>query len=252
MKNSLRLLGTLTSMIAFTTACSPIAGRLASVTVPLALTSAATQGGENCSLTLNTRLPIGNGTFRLEYPGPLCLPSSSPTPSRTPIPTAPTGGPDLAGATIVGSPDVRGWAVTSRITNVAFGGGRFRIDHTKRGQWPGVDIGGALQEATVWVFFNINGTWYGTGGERLRPGQNEKELSAPSAIGPGWLYDRGRWGAMTNYVPRPGEMVGFMVAAGSTRSDNHAPLHERSNVVAIPFPADGASASFPPFAFEER
>ncbi len=143
-----------------------------------------------------------------------------------------------------GSPDVRSWAVTSRITSLRFSPGNIHLEHTKTGRWPGVDIGGALQEATLWVFFKIGGQWYGTGGERWRPGQTDKVLSAPSAIGPGWFYN-GNWAPMTGYVPRPGEQVGFMVVAGSTRVDAKAPVRERSNILLIPFPADGVSASFP-------
>ncbi len=142
--------------------------------------------------------------------------------------------------------------MTSRLTQIEFRPNNIRVDHTRRGQWPGVDIGGALQEATLWVFFKINGVWYGTGGERFRPSQTDKQLTKPSDIGPGWLYDPNRWGPMTNYVPRPGELVGFMMVAGSTRSDDRAPVKERSGVVLVPFPADGVVTNFPPFAWQER
>ncbi len=143
-----------------------------------------------------------------------------------------------------GSPDVRGWAVTSRITSLAFSPGNLHLEHTRFGQWPPVDIGGALQEATLWVFFRISGRWYATGGERFLAGQRDKELSNPSAIGPGWFYSSA-WSPMNGYVPRPGEQVGFMVVAGSTRADANAPVRERSNVLLIPFPADGIIANFP-------
>lgn len=152
-----------------------------------------------------------------------------------------------------GAPDVRSFAVTSTLTSLAFRPDTFSIDHTRRGQWPPVQIApdGTTQEATVWVFFRIGGVWYGTGGERLRPNQTDKQLSKASDIGPGWLYDSNRWGPMTNYVPQVGEYVGFMVVAGSTRSDANSPVQERSKVVLVPFPADYVTTSFPPFAWEE-
>lgn len=161
---------------------------------------------------------------------------------------------DLNQVTIEGSPDVRGFAVTSELTSLEFSPGDIHIDHTKRGQWPGVVIDptdGTTQEATIWVFFNIGGAWYGTGGERLRPNQTDKQLDQPSSIGPGWLYDSNRWGPMTNYVPQPGELVGFMVVAGSTRSDNNVIVQERSKVVLVQFPSDGVTTTFPPFYWVE-
>ncbi|MGE3512812.1 MAG: hypothetical protein AB7N65_28445 [Vicinamibacterales bacterium] len=181
--------------------------------------------------------------------------ATAPTPSPSPSPSPGPGGSSgpgtatdfaaLGNVTIVGgSPDVRSWAVTSRITSLRFSPGNIHLEHTKLGQWPGVDIGGALQEATLWVFFRINGQWYGTGGERWRPRQTDKALSAPSAIGPGWFYNN-NWAPMTNYRPRPGEQVGFMVVAGSTRADTRAPVRERSQILMVPFPADGVTASFP-------
>ncbi|HWW83510.1 MAG TPA: hypothetical protein VNZ26_07905, partial [Vicinamibacterales bacterium] len=186
-------------------------------------------------------------------PAPTPPPAPAPPPAPTPAPPAPPGGFNLSAVTILGSPDVRGWPITSQITSLVFSPGNLHIDHTKRGQWPPVVISsdGTTQESTIWVFFHINGVWYGTGGERLRPGQADKGLGGPSDIGPGWLYDPYRWGPMAGYVPQVGEIVGFMVAAGSTRSDNNVAVQERSSVVLIPFPADGITASFPPFAGQD-
>ncbi len=159
----------------------------------------------------------------------------------------------LADVTIIGSPDVRGFAVTSHITSLRFSPGTMHVDHTRRGMWTPVviDPDGTTQEATVWVFFHIGGQWYATGGERLRPSQTDKALDNPSQIGPGWLYDPGRWGVMTGYVPSPGDLVGFMVVSGSTRSDDHVVEHERTAVILVPFPADDVTTEFPPVAWEE-
>lgn len=159
----------------------------------------------------------------------------------------------LSEVTIVGSPEVRDFPITSRITSLSFRPGTLHIDHTRRGMWPPVQIDpdGTTQEATVWIFFHIEGRWYGTGGERLRPNQTDKMLENPSVIGPDWFYDRSRWGLMAGYVPAPGERVGFMIVAGSTRADSQTPVRERTGVVVIPFPRDGVETSFPPFAWEE-
>ncbi|MBL8935159.1 MAG: hypothetical protein JNM69_11450 [Archangium sp.] len=153
----------------------------------------------------------------------------------------------------IGAPDVRSFAVTSTITDFGFRPDTMFIDHTRRGQWPPVVIApdGTTQEATVWIFFRIGGVWYGTGGERLRPNQTQKQLTKVSDIGPGWLYDPNRWGPMTNYVPAVGDYVGVMVVAGSTRSDANSPVQERTKVSLFQWPADYQDVSFPPFAWTE-
>lgn len=161
---------------------------------------------------------------------------------------------DLAAVTIVSSPEVRDFAVTSTITSLSFTPGTIHIDHTARGTWPPVvidPVDGTEQEATIWVFFHIGGQWYATGGERLRPSQTDKALPNPSWIGREWLYDPGRWGVMTGYVPSPGDLVGFMVVAGSTRSDDHVVVRERTGVVLVAFPPDDETTAFPPFAWQE-
>ena len=56
---------------------------------------------------------------------------------------------------------------------------------------------------------------------------------------------------MTGYVPPPGQLVGFMVVAGSTRSDNNVAVRERSGVVLVQFPTDDRTTEFPPFAWQE-
>lgn len=182
-------------------------------------------------------------------PEPEPPPPPPPPPAQNPAPD----GFDLAQVTVVGSPNVLSWPVTSRITALEFRPGNIHLAHTRLGQWPPVVIAadGTTQESTLWVFFRIGGKWYGTGGERWRPGQTDKALGKPSDIGPGWLYDQNRWGPMTGYVPRPGELVGFMVAAGSTRSDATIAVAERSAVMLIPFPQDGTRTAFPPAAWEE-
>jgi hypothetical protein len=227
----------------------------------------AEQGGQGGQTTFDTPNDLAYSkvyfwhvrAFDPTTTGPFSRVFAFVTPAQpvAPPPSAPgPGGPAPAGfgvgsVTIVGgSPDIRSWPVTSTITSIVFSPGTFHIDHTKRGQWPGVDIGGALQESTIWVFENINGQWYGTGGERLRPGQTDKGLDRPSDIASGWFYNA-FWAPMTGYVPRPGETVGFMVTAGSTRADSNAPVKERSGIVLISFPSDGGG-SYPPFLYQER
>ena len=163
-----------------------------------------------------------------------------------------SGGFDLSSVQIVGgSPDIRSWPVTTQITSIVFSPGNLHLDYSANCSWPSADIGGGtLQEATIWIFEKIGGQWYGTGGERLRPCQTDKGLTNPSDIATGWFYSS-QWAPMTGYVPAAGEVVGFMVTDGSSRADTNAPVHERSGVVLIKFPANGVTATYPPFLWQE-
>jgi hypothetical protein len=141
---------------------------------------------------------------------------------------------DLANVRVEGSnPEVLTWPITSELQEFWIRPGTMRVRYDKQGQWPPVDMGGALQEATVWVFVRINGEWIGTGAERLRRNQMDKPQSDRpiETIGTSWLYARDRWPTLASYVPHDGELVGFMVAAGSTRSDFNVTVRERTNVV---------------------
>src|SRR4030095_15632377 len=181
-------------------------GQLNGSTVQLAISGTASLSGLPCAFSLSGvgTIEDNGNTLRIPYSGTTCFgpvqgtevlhkpqpaaqptpePPPAPAPAPAPAPPSAPGGFDLNAVRFVGgSPDIRNWAITSEITSLQFGGGTIHIDHTRRGQWPSVDIGGALQEATIFVFENINGQWYGTGGERLRPGQTDKELGRPSDI----------------------------------------------------------------------
>jgi hypothetical protein len=242
-------------------------------TAEIAIEGSATIGGlPACAFSARGTGSMDGATLMLPYSGASCLgplsgvetlrrrtaiPPPPPTdaPLSPPVPR-PSAGPEnfeLSNVTIVGSPDVRGFAITSRITSLAFRSGGVRVEHTRRGQWPPLVTAsdGTTQEFTLWVFFNIGGRWFGSGGSRWRPGQTETALARPSAIGTAWFPDPSKWGLMANHLPRPGELVGFMIVAGSTRSDANVAVAERSPVVLVPLPQDGIAAMFPPFAWEE-
>jgi hypothetical protein len=149
---------------------------------------------------------------------------------------------------IMSSPDVRDWAVTTRLDRFGLNPGNMHIEFDKQGTWPSVDIGGGtMQQATLWVLLNINNQWYATAAERLRPNQQNKpeDQLFTKWIGTSWLYDSGRWGPMTGYIPKVGEKVGIMVTQGSERSDGNWLVQERSDVLWIAWPKNGTAVSFP-------
>lgn len=156
---------------------------------------------------------------------------------------------------VVGSPPVLHFPITCRMDSISIVRGSMTIStRGNSSSWPAVSIdsGPPVQSATLWVLEQIDGVWYGAGAERLRP--NQVNGSKPEAeddgavgrlIGNGWLYDPNRWGPMGNYNPPAGAHIGFVVVAGSTRSDSQTPVQERCDVVEVIWPAGNGSNPLP-------
>ena len=106
---------------------------------------------------------------------------------------------------------------------------------------PGVNIGGAFQEATIWLFFQITGTWYGAGAERLRPNQTTKvEATNYSQWPSDFWYNATNWGPLAGFTPGVGQPAAVLITAGSTRLDNRTLVTERTNILTFGWPADGS------------
>lgn len=163
---------------------------------------------------------------------------------------------------IVASPDVRQWAVTTQISSFGMAPGNMHLEFAAQATWPSVTIGGTKQQATLWIFLNIQGKWYCTAVERLRPNQQNKPESSlfSNWTGTTWLSSVNRWGVMKGYRPAVGERVGFMVTQGSEWStvasagnlhhriqlfDAHWTVQERSDVLWIAWPANNTTTLFP-------
>lgn len=138
--------------------------------------------------------------------------------------------------------DISRWPVTDRVVAVDQDGGdgHMCIDHEKRGQWPTSlfeDNPLVPVEATQWYFARINGQWYGGAGEWLRPNQICKEGQKSEDIG-----KDGTWGGpMDTWVPRRGELVGYMISTPARAWPTWRTLDERSNVVVQPWQVNGVS-----------
>lgn len=151
---------------------------------------------------------------------------------------------DPAAAVVHGSGPANTFARAANLKTVSIVPGQMRLVVEHANPWPAVSIDGGppSQAATLWVFLYLpDGKWHAAGAERLRPTQIDGDPKPEDSdlskwIGESWLYDAGRWGPMAGYRPRPGELVGLMVAAGSSRSDDQAPVRERTNVVQIAWP----------------
>jgi hypothetical protein len=182
---------------------------------------------------------------------PFAFPSPPVPPTPEPGPEPPTSYPTISSAnfTVYGSdPACLDFPATGTFNSWGLVPGVMTIATTGCAHWPSVvieDGGEPAQSATLWVLEHIDGVWYATGAERLRPEQlhgDKPEGPPPTLIGNEWLYDPARWGPMALHNPRPGEVVGLLLVAGSTRSDNQTPCKERTTPLWIRWP-DAAGAN---------
>ncbi len=155
--------------------------------------------------------------------------------------------------TIVNSPNVLAWPVTTQITHLDLRATGVHVEFSTQASWPdtltpGWD--GPLQY-TLWLFLNVDGRWVGSGIIQFWRGlaENGGNITSENQIARNWVYDA-RWGALQGRQPAIGERVAFMVSAGNARGVDVHLVAERSNLVEIAFPA--APASFPPYAWAEN
>jgi len=154
------------------------------------------------------------------------------------------GGQDafnLAAAVIQSSPTgVASWPVTTKITSLSVRTDGIAVEFSKKsgpGRWPDVvppGWSGPLQY-TLWIALNIGGTWHTCSPIEFWYGlaANGGDITVDNQIAKNWTYYCGPMARQ----PAVGEMVGFFVTAGDQRLKDAHIIHERSNVVLIPFPA---------------
>ena len=150
---------------------------------------------------------------------------------------------DLASAIVRNSdPACLKFPVTATLHSFGLVPGEMRIQSSGAERWPAVAIdasGELTQAATLWVFLQINGRWYATGAERLRPTQvngEKPEGEITGLIGRDWLFDAGRWQEMASYTFTEGKTFGVMLVAGDSRGVGRIPVQERSNVLELKWP----------------
>lgn len=165
----------------------------------------------------------------------------------------PPDGLDLGTTKAVGY-DVRGYTPTVTLSEIVFsrsGGVEPRYDSViANNRWRDVvppGWSGPLQFGLV-AFVRINGNWVGGPVHSFwsnRNGSGRKDTGAHPLLPPPpgtsdksnnwqghWAYSRDRWGEMVDYVPRQGDKIAFMLAAGSLRPGEVAvTVPERSNVL---------------------
>ena len=142
-------------------------------------------------------------------------------------------------------PDISKWAETSRITSVKVTDkDGICIDHTKRGKWPVREPkqeGNVRSEGNPWVIVKLNGRYYAGTYEWLRSGQ-ECKLGHVGGIakiydGPDSIGRHVKRPPLQHWIPKGGDVVGFMVSPHARWHTRDAKVRERSNIQWYRLPA---------------
>jgi hypothetical protein len=205
---------------------------------PVVVTGTVNEGVSRTTYTPNTDLPpettlywrvtasdVANGVS-----GPTTLPATFVTSFAI----------DLKKVVYLNSPDVSAWpqtAVLSLVEQDGGGDGPVCMSYTDPGwpdsPWPfgGPDPNFGVY-ANQWYFARINGTWYGGAGEWIyrgasscKAGQGTKTIGPDSGFGP----------PFSSWVPKVGELVGFMVSSVARNGPVKRTVDERSNVIVQPW-----------------
>ena len=149
---------------------------------------------------------------------------------------------DLTKAVFLHSPDVSTWPQTGTLTVVEQDGadpGLMCMTFTDPGwpdsPWPFLSPGDDPNfgvYANQWYFAKINGIWYGGAGEWLYRGAATcKAGQGTRTLGP----DSGFGEPMASWVPRVGEMVGYMVSTIARNGPVRRTVDQRTNVIVQPW-----------------
>lgn len=128
--------------------------------------------------------------------------------------------------------DVSGWPIEERVRDVFISRSEICVDYTGRGSKPTFPLGDIRVDATLWVFAQFGGTWYGATWDHLRPGSFCKAENAES-LGSEQIM---RAPMDASWVPRTGDRVGFMVSGGYVRRECRPMTVWRTNIKLITWP----------------
>jgi len=144
-----------------------------------------------------------------------------------------TGGDDINASEVRWFADcnISGWPIEERVLDVSIGGNEICVDYSGRGSKRTFDIGIPV-DATLWVFAQFNGVWYGATWDHVRPGTFCKAENARS-LGSEQIM---RAPMDASWVPRSGDQVGFMVSGGFVRRECRPETVWRTNIKLITWP----------------
>jgi len=122
--------------------------------------------------------------------------------------------------------NVSKWRETSVLSGVSISENRTNAKHSKSGEWPPYEEGGDSVDSSLWIFVEIQGVWYASTFEYLRPNQYTKGLGY--RLIPTWTKQR----PINTFDLRKGDKVQVM-ASGLARRSNVKNVKERSNFVEV-------------------
>ena len=205
---------------------------------PVLVTGTVNEGVSRTSYTPATDLPAETTLYWRVTASDVANAVSGPT--TLPATFVTSFAIDLKKVVYLNSPDVSGWpqtAVLSLVEQDGGGDGPVCMSYTDPGwpdsPWPfgGPDPNFGVY-ANQWYFARINGTWYGGAGEWIyrgasscKAGQGTKTIGPDSGFGP----------PFSAWVPKVGELVGFMVSSVARNGPVKRTVDQRSNVIVQPW-----------------
>jgi hypothetical protein len=205
---------------------------------PVVITGTVNEGVSRTSFIPTTDLPAETTLYWRVTASDVANGVSGPT--TLPATFVTSNAIDLKKVVYLNSPDVSSWpqtAVLSLVEQDGGGDGPVCMSYTDPGwpdsPWPfgGPDPNFGVY-ANQWYFARINGTWYGGAGEWIyrgasscKAGQGTKTIGPDSGFGP----------PFSSWVPKVGELVGYMVSSVARNGPVKRTVDERSNVIVQPW-----------------
>lgn len=149
---------------------------------------------------------------------------------------------------VVGSPNVLGWPVTSKISSIDVAPEGMHVNFDRCAAWPPVTPPGWAGPLTytLWLFMQIDGEWYGSGIIQFWDCDSQRNggpIYQDNQIARNWVYGD-QWSSMKGHQPVPGERIAFMVSAGNARMQDDHLVAERSAIVEVAMPSGPALLPF--------
>jgi hypothetical protein len=206
---------------------------------PVVLAASVTEGAARTTYQPTTDLPAESTIFwRVTVTDPASG-ISGPTSAAGSFSTSLTI--DLSKVVYLNSPNVSNWPQTATLFTVeqdGAGSGPMCFSYTDPGwpdsHWPFGDNPDPNfgVYANQWYFAKIGGVWYGGAGEWIYRGAGAcKAGQGTFTIGP----DSGFGPPFSSWVPKVGELVGFMVSSVARSGPVKRTVDERSNVIVQPW-----------------